>query len=99
MKTFKSSLFSKMLDFGTPEKFQNLYEGVKQIADFFEVPLPEEKIQSIAEKTTFRTMSSEAPQRLGGFAPIIFRKGVVGDWKTLFTEAQSQKWMQNLKSV
>ncbi|KAJ7342299.1 hypothetical protein JRQ81_010044 [Phrynocephalus forsythii] len=70
---------------------ENLYEGVKQIADFYEFPLPEEKIQSVAENTTFQTMSSEAPQKIGAFGSVLFRKGVVGDWKTLFTEAQSQE--------
>ncbi|XP_020658483.3 sulfotransferase 6B1 [Pogona vitticeps] len=70
---------------------ENLHEGVKQIADFYDFPLPEEKIQSIAEKATFQTMKSEAPQKIGAFAPVVFRKGVVGDWKTLFTEAQSQE--------
>ncbi|KAJ7342300.1 hypothetical protein JRQ81_010045 [Phrynocephalus forsythii] len=70
---------------------ENLYEGVKQIADFYEFPLSEEKIQSIAEKATFQTMSSEGPKRLGAFASVLFRKGEVGDWKTLFTEAQSQE--------
>ncbi|XP_063161752.1 sulfotransferase 6B1-like [Candoia aspera] len=70
---------------------ENLLEGVKQIADFFELPLSDEMIKSIADKATFQAMSSKSQETLGSFAPVIFRKGEVGDWKTLFTEAQSKE--------
>ncbi|XP_006018489.1 sulfotransferase 6B1-like [Alligator sinensis] len=70
---------------------ENLYEGVKKIAEFLGLTLPEEKMQSIAENATFQSMSSKSAETHGKFGPIIFRKGVVQDWKTLFTEAQSQE--------
>ncbi|XP_019405268.1 PREDICTED: sulfotransferase 6B1-like isoform X2 [Crocodylus porosus] len=70
---------------------ENLYEGVKKIAAFLDFSLPEEKMQSIAENATFQSMSSKSEEKYGKFGPIIFRKGVVRDWKTLFTEAQSQE--------
>ncbi|XP_070590233.1 sulfotransferase 6B1-like [Erythrolamprus reginae] len=70
---------------------ENLLEGVKQIADFYELPLSDEMIKSVADKATFQAMSSKAPEVLGHFAPVIFRKGEVGDWRTLFTEAQSKE--------
>ncbi|KAM6464628.1 sulfotransferase 6B1-like [Liasis olivaceus] len=70
---------------------ENVLEGIKQIADFYEIPLSEEMIKSVADKTTFQAMSSKSPETLGSFAPVIFRKGEVGDWKTLFTEAQSKE--------
>uniref|UniRef100_A0A803THK5 Sulfotransferase n=1 Tax=Anolis carolinensis TaxID=28377 RepID=A0A803THK5_ANOCA len=70
---------------------ENLYEGIKQIAEFYAFPLSEEKIKSLASKATFQGMSDRSSETHGSIAPIIFRKGEVGDWKTLFTEAQSQE--------
>lgn len=55
--------------------FQNLYEGVKKIAAFLGLTLPEEKMQSIAENATFQSMSSKSAETHGKFGPIIFRKG------------------------
>nr|XP_006131364.1 sulfotransferase 6B1-like [Pelodiscus sinensis] len=73
------------------EMKENLHGGVKQIADFLGFSLPEEKIQSIAENATFESMSNKSQETHGKFAPMLFRKGGIGDWKNLFTEAQSQK--------
>uniref|UniRef100_A0A0B8RP31 Sulfotransferase n=1 Tax=Philothamnus irregularis TaxID=1899461 RepID=A0A0B8RP31_9SAUR len=70
---------------------EDLLEGVKRIADFYELPLSDEMIKSVADKTTFQAMSSKSPEVLGRFASVIFRKGEVGDWRTLFTEAQSKE--------
>ncbi|XP_067418763.1 sulfotransferase 6B1-like [Emydura macquarii macquarii] len=73
------------------EMKENLHGGVKQIAEFLGFSLPEEKIQSIADNATFQSMSNKSQETHGKFAPIIFRKGDVGDWKNLFTEDQSQE--------
>ncbi|XP_007058002.2 sulfotransferase 6B1 [Chelonia mydas] len=73
------------------EMKENLPQGVKQIAEFLGFSLPEEKIQSIAENATFESMSNKSQETYGKFGPILFRKGTVGDWKNLFTEAQSQE--------
>nr|XP_028580081.1 sulfotransferase 6B1-like isoform X2 [Podarcis muralis] len=70
---------------------ENLHEGVKRIAEFYELPLSDEMIKSVAESSTFQAMSSKSEETHGRFAPILFRKGAVGDWKTLFTEAQSRE--------
>ncbi|XP_054836917.1 sulfotransferase 6B1-like [Eublepharis macularius] len=70
---------------------ENLYEAVKQIAQFHEFSLPDETIRTIADKATFQEMSSKSSETHGSFAPVLFRKGAVGDWKTLFTEAQSKE--------
>ncbi|XP_077166733.1 interferon-induced, double-stranded RNA-activated protein kinase-like [Paroedura picta] len=70
---------------------ENLYEEVKQIAEFYGFSLPDETIQSITEKATFKEMSNLSHETHGSFAPILFRKGAVGDWKTLFTEDQSKE--------
>ncbi|CAM4648383.1 sulfotransferase 6B1-like [Lepidochelys kempii] len=73
------------------EMKENLPQGVKQIAEFLGFSLPEEKIQSIAENAAFESMSNKSQETHGKFGPILFRKGTVGDWKNLFTEAQSQE--------
>ncbi|KAM9155349.1 sulfotransferase 6B1-like [Pangshura tecta] len=73
------------------EMKENLPGGVKQIAEFVGFSLPEEKIQSIAENATFESMSNKSQETHGTLAPMLFRKGDVGDWKNLFTEAQSQE--------
>ncbi|XP_048340289.1 sulfotransferase 6B1-like [Sphaerodactylus townsendi] len=70
---------------------ENLYEEMKQIAEFYEFPLPDETIRSLATKATFQEMSNKSNETHGSFAPVLFRKGAVGDWKTLFTEAQSKE--------
>ncbi|CAM5134508.1 unnamed protein product [Natator depressus] len=72
---------------------ENLHGGVKQIAEFLGFSLPDEKIQSIAENSTFQSMSSssKSQETHGKFAPMLSEKGDVGDWKNLFTEAQSQE--------
>ncbi|XP_025044566.1 sulfotransferase 6B1-like isoform X2 [Pelodiscus sinensis] len=53
---------------------ENLYGGVKQIADFLGFCLPEEKIQTIAENATFESMSNKSQETHGKFAPVLFRK-------------------------
>ncbi|XP_074844501.1 sulfotransferase 6B1-like [Carettochelys insculpta] len=73
------------------EMKENLPGGVKQIAEFFGFSLPEETIESIAGNATFEYMNSKSEETHGKMAPILFRKGIVGDWKNLFTEAQSQE--------
>ncbi|CAM5102340.1 unnamed protein product, partial [Eretmochelys imbricata] len=73
------------------EMKENLPQGVKQIAEFLGFSLPEEKIQSIAENATFESMSNISQEKYGKYGSILFRKGAVGDWKNLFTEAQSQE--------
>uniref|UniRef100_A0A8C4Y326 Sulfotransferase n=1 Tax=Gopherus evgoodei TaxID=1825980 RepID=A0A8C4Y326_9SAUR len=73
------------------EMKENSPGGVKQIAKFLGFSLPEEKIQSIAENATFKSMSNKSQETHGILAPMLFRKGDIGDWKNLFTEAQSQE--------
>ncbi|XP_053159323.1 sulfotransferase 6B1-like [Hemicordylus capensis] len=70
---------------------ENLSVGVKQIAEFYELPLSDEMMQSIADKATFQSMTNTSKATHGEFGPILFRKGEVGDWKSLFTEVQSQE--------
>ncbi|KAH0622456.1 hypothetical protein JD844_024786 [Phrynosoma platyrhinos] len=65
--------------------------GVKRIAKFLGFSLTEEEIQSVVEKSSFKTMKDSGQETLGAFGDIIFRKGAVGDWKTLFSESQSKE--------
>uniref|UniRef100_A0A8B9PGE8 Sulfotransferase n=1 Tax=Apteryx owenii TaxID=8824 RepID=A0A8B9PGE8_APTOW len=70
---------------------ENLTSSVKQIAEFFGFPSTAEQIQSVADRATFQVVKEKAQETHGPVGPILFRKGVVGDWKNLFTEAQNQE--------
>uniref|UniRef100_A0A8C0H5S8 Sulfotransferase n=1 Tax=Chelonoidis abingdonii TaxID=106734 RepID=A0A8C0H5S8_CHEAB len=78
------------------EMKENLPGGVKKIAEFLGFSLPEEKIQSIIENATFKSMSNKSQETHGTLAPMLFRKGTFiqsdnSHFKNLFTEAQSQE--------
>ncbi|XP_059504680.1 sulfotransferase 6B1-like [Stegostoma tigrinum] len=70
---------------------EDLAKGVQSIAEFFALSLSEEQIQKIAGRGTFQTMSDNSEKTHSSFGKVIFRKGVVGDWKTLFTKEQSEE--------
>uniref|UniRef100_A0A8C8R5J9 Sulfotransferase n=1 Tax=Pelusios castaneus TaxID=367368 RepID=A0A8C8R5J9_9SAUR len=70
---------------------ENLASGVKQIAEFFGFSPTAEQIQSIAERGSFQAMRERSQEIYGSVGATLFRKGAVGDWKNLFTEAQSQE--------
>ncbi|KAI7795164.1 sulfotransferase 6B1 [Triplophysa rosa] len=70
---------------------QNLPEEVKKISEFFGFPLTEEQVNSIAEQSTFRAMLETSNKSHGNLGSVFFRKGEVGDWKNLFSEAQSKQ--------
>ncbi|XP_065257615.1 sulfotransferase 6B1-like [Emys orbicularis] len=70
---------------------ENLMLGLKQIADFFGFSLSEEDIQTVAEKSSFKAMKEKSSKTHGTFGKILFRKGMVGDWKDYFSEAQSKE--------
>lgn len=56
---------------------QNLLEGIKQIADFYQFPLSDEMIKSVADNVTFQAMSSKYPEVIGHFASVVLRKGII----------------------
>ncbi|NXC51165.1 ST6B1 Sulfotransferase, partial [Penelope pileata] len=70
---------------------ENLTSGVKQIAEFFGFSPSAEQIQSVADRATFQALKDKAQETHGAVGTLLFRKGVVGDWKNLFTEAQNQE--------
>ncbi|XP_042305486.1 sulfotransferase 6B1-like [Sceloporus undulatus] len=79
----------------TAVNYEDLKENpnleVKRIAKFLGFSLTEEEIQSVVEKSRFKTMKESGQETLGAFGDILFRKGSVGDWKTLFSESQNKE--------
>ncbi|KAM9608400.1 sulfotransferase 6B1 [Morphnus guianensis] len=70
---------------------ENLTASVKQIVEFFGFFPMAEQIQSIADRATFQAVEDKAEEAHGPVGSILFHKGIVGDWKNLFTEAQNQE--------
>ncbi|KAM6207385.1 LOW QUALITY PROTEIN: sulfotransferase 6B1 [Sarcoramphus papa] len=70
---------------------ENLTASVKQIAEFFGFSPTAEQIQSLADRATFQAVKDKAEETHGAVGSILFHKGVVGEWKNLFTEAQNQE--------
>ncbi|KAM4679472.1 LOW QUALITY PROTEIN: sulfotransferase 6B1 [Amazona ochrocephala] len=73
--------------------YEDLKENpsVKQIAGIFGFSPMAEQIQSAAERAPFQAVKDKAQETDGAGDSFLFRKGVVGDWKNLFTEAQNQE--------
>ncbi|XP_004627673.2 sulfotransferase 6B1 [Octodon degus] len=70
---------------------EDLATGIKQIAEFFKFSLTGEQIQTISAQSTFSAMREKSQETHGAVGPFLFRKGEVGDWKNLFSEAQNQE--------
>ncbi|NXH42067.1 ST6B1 Sulfotransferase, partial [Dicaeum eximium] len=67
---------------------ENPVLGVKNIATFFGIPLSEEELQLVAERSSFQSMKKNSEKTHGN---ALFRKGGVRDWKNLFTDDQNEK--------
>lgn len=70
---------------------ENTTLGLKKIAKFFDFSVTDQDIQTIIEKTSFKAMKEKGSETHGMAAKSLFRKGIVGDWKSLFTEEQSKE--------
>ncbi|XP_048343060.1 sulfotransferase 6B1-like [Sphaerodactylus townsendi] len=70
---------------------ENAALEIKRMAEFFDFTVNEQEIQSIVEKTSFKTMKDEASETNEGIGKFLFRKGVVGDWKNVFSEDQNKE--------
>ncbi|KAM9316736.1 sulfotransferase 6B1-like [Gastrophryne carolinensis] len=87
-----------------PVKFEDLkadlHSQLKRIAKFLGLSLAEEQISVVESRTSFTTMKGKSGDTHKKLADSFFRKGQVGDWKSLFTEEQSKaidvKFEQNL---
>ncbi|XP_032071071.1 sulfotransferase 6B1-like isoform X1 [Thamnophis elegans] len=65
--------------------------GAKKISTFLELNLNEEDFQGVAERSTFKAMKEKSKTTHGEFGEVLFRKGGVRDWKTLFSEANNKE--------
>lgn len=69
-RLFTAEAFETFLPF-----MQNLPEGVKKVSAFFNLPLTDEQVSSIAGESTFSAMVENAQKSHGNFGNIFFRKG------------------------
>ncbi|XP_020634209.3 sulfotransferase 6B1 [Pogona vitticeps] len=69
---------------------ENLYTGVQKMAKFFGFSLTEDEIKSVVKRSTFEAAKERSLETYGAFGPVLFSKGCVGDWESMFTESQSQ---------
>ncbi|XP_028828278.1 sulfotransferase 6B1-like isoform X2 [Denticeps clupeoides] len=70
---------------------EDLTGSIRQISQFSGLPLTEDEVQTIAAESTFRAMLTVSKDTHSSFGSVLFRKGEVGDWKNLFTKAQSRQ--------
>ncbi|XP_077781937.1 sulfotransferase 6B1-like isoform X1 [Podarcis muralis] len=70
---------------------ENTTLGIKKIAEFFNFSVTEQDIQSIMEKTSFNSMKEKSHETHGKMGNTLFRKGIVGDWKSVFSESQNEE--------
>ncbi|KAJ1206375.1 hypothetical protein NDU88_001781 [Pleurodeles waltl] len=73
------------------DQTEDLARGIQKIAEFFGFTLNEKQIQHIVNRATFEAMKARSPETHVDLAQAHFRKGVVGDWKNYFTEAQNRE--------
>ncbi|XP_062980504.1 sulfotransferase 6B1-like isoform X2 [Elgaria multicarinata webbii] len=65
--------------------------GAEKISKFFELNLSEEDFRAVAERSTFKSMKENSKTTHGDFGNVLFRKGGVSDWKTLFNESNNKE--------
>lgn len=76
---------------------QNLSSGVRQISSFFGFSLTEAQLEKISQGSTFSAMKEKSVNSHGNMGNVIFRKGLVGDWKNHFSPQQSQEMDEAFK--
>ncbi|XP_055965624.1 sulfotransferase 6B1-like [Sorex fumeus] len=77
---------------------ENLPAGIQRVADFLGFSLGGEQLGAIAALSTFQAMRARAQETHGAVGPHLFRRGEVGDWKNLFSEAQNQEMDEKFKA-
>ncbi|XP_078667043.1 sulfotransferase 1A1-like isoform X1 [Branchiostoma floridae x Branchiostoma belcheri] len=78
--------------------------AVEKVATFLEVELEEAQVASIVETCTFRNLKVVYDKSTDiGCRSIIARKGIAGDWKSMFTDEQNAafdaKYEENLEGT
>uniref|UniRef100_A0A8W8NP77 Sulfotransferase domain-containing protein n=1 Tax=Magallana gigas TaxID=29159 RepID=A0A8W8NP77_MAGGI len=77
---------------------QNAVEEIKRLATFLKTPCDDKLANLIAEKCSFQNLKNATLKvKKGEMSKILFRKGMVGDWKTHFTVALNEKFDQYLQ--
>ncbi|XP_078655676.1 sulfotransferase 6B1-like [Branchiostoma floridae x Branchiostoma belcheri] len=69
---------------------KDLPNAVRTVATFLKVKLDDPSIETIAHACTFSNMKAALDKSRYGDRTVNARKGLVGDWKTLFTDEQSK---------
>ncbi|KAL3857239.1 hypothetical protein ACJMK2_011931 [Sinanodonta woodiana] len=78
---------------------KNTAEGIKRVSDFLKIPLEASTVQAIEANVDFQHLkknehliySEDMKKNLFKDEQLsVFRKGIVGDWKNHFTDAQSE---------
>uniref|UniRef100_A0A669PGU4 Sulfotransferase n=1 Tax=Phasianus colchicus TaxID=9054 RepID=A0A669PGU4_PHACC len=87
----------RMMMISYEELKENPVLGMKKIAAFFGFSLSEEEFSRIAKKTSFQAMKEKSKETHGKFGDILFRKGVVGSWRDLFSEVQNEEMDQKFE--
>ncbi|XP_059393317.1 sulfotransferase 6B1-like [Carassius carassius] len=77
---------------------QGLHDDFLSISGFFNLPLTDEQVSSIAGESTFRAMLENSQKSHGNIGSIFFRKGEVGNWKNHFSDAQSKQMDELFKA-
>ncbi|KAJ6664611.1 hypothetical protein lerEdw1_006184 [Lerista edwardsae] len=73
-------------------KAKNTAAEAKKIAEFLELNLSEDDISGVAERSVFKSMKENAKTTHGEkFGKVLFRKGGVSDWTTLFSQENNQE--------
>nr|ACO09587.1 Amine sulfotransferase [Osmerus mordax] len=89
-----------MLFFTYEEMKKDLKRTIVKVSTFLKKSFDEETLNMIVEKSSFSNMQLTPNANLDTVSPDLFdsskgrmlRKGKVGDWKTMFTVAQSEKF-------
>ncbi|CAH1266921.1 SULT1B1 [Branchiostoma lanceolatum] len=83
---------------------KNMEGAIKKVATFLEAELKEDQVARIMEACTFRNMKVVYDKATKvGYRSVLARKGVMGDWKSMFTDEQNAafdaKYKENLEGT
>ncbi|CAC5417894.1 SULT1 [Mytilus coruscus] len=70
---------------------------LRELATFLDVSADDKFIHDIADKCSFANMKNnktDVASTINSSKTVIWRKGIIGDWKNLFTVAQNEKFDQ-----